>query len=69
LLHEEVQLQTLVHMGIKPHIDKLAGASQIIDGFTQQKLLGHLMKEMIGRTQKVLAKGESGTIGYPLGSC
>jgi hypothetical protein len=53
----------LVHMGIKPHIDKPLGASQIIDGFTQQKFLGHLLKEMIGRTQKVSDKGESGTIG------
>ena len=63
LLHKEVPLQTLVHMGIKPHIDEPPGASQITDGFTQQKLLSHLVKEMIGRTQKVSAKGGSGTIG------
>jgi len=55
-------LQMLVHMGIKPHIDKPPGAPQIIDRFTQQELLGYLMKEMIGRTQKVLAKGELVTI-------
>jgi len=63
LLRKEVPLQTLMHMGIKPHIDEPPGASQITDGFTQQKLLSHLMKEMIHRTQKVSAKGESGTIG------
>ena len=50
-------------MGIKPHIDEPPGASQITDGFTQQKFLSHLMKEMISRTRNVSAKGESGTIG------
>jgi len=50
-------------MGIKPHIDEPPWASQVADGFTQQKFLGHLMEEMIGRAQKVSAKGESLTIG------
>jgi hypothetical protein len=59
LLCEEITLQTLIHMGIEPHVDKPPRTSQITDGFTHQNLLGHL----IGRTQKVSAKGESVTIG------
>jgi hypothetical protein len=50
-------------MSIKPHVDKPPRTSQVADGFTQQKLLSHLMKEMIGITQTVLAKGKLGTIG------
>jgi len=36
-------------MGIEPHVDEPPGASQVADRFTQQKLLGYLMEEMIGR--------------------
>jgi hypothetical protein len=63
LLGEEVPLQTLVHTGVQSHVDKPPRASRVTDGFTQQKLLSYLVNEMIGGTQEVSAKGESGAIG------
>jgi hypothetical protein len=50
-------------MGIEPHVDEPPWASQVANGFTQQKLLGYLMEEVIGRAQKISAKRESVTIG------
>ena len=63
LLSEEIPLQTLVHISIQPHVDEPPWASQDAEGFTKQKPLSYLVKEMICGTQEVSAKGESDTIG------
>jgi len=50
MLSEEIPLQTLEHMSVQPHVDKPPWASSVADGFTKQKLLSYLVKEMIGGT-------------------
>jgi hypothetical protein len=45
------------------HVDKPPWASQVTDGFAEQKLLSYMVKEMIGGTQEVSVKGESAVVG------
>ena len=61
-LCEQVEVETLVQMQVKPHVDKPPGASQVASGLTEQEFLGYLMKKVVGGAKQVSAEGESATV-------
>jgi len=68
-LYEQVKLKTLVQMEIEPHVDEPPGTSQVADRLTKQEFPSHLVKEVVGCTKQVSAKGKSATIGHIFSCC
>jgi hypothetical protein len=56
-LCEKINLEALVHVEAKPHVDKPPGTPQVADGLAEQEFLSYLVEKMVGSTKQVTTKG------------
>jgi len=62
-LCEEVKLEVLVHVEVKPHVNKPPGTTQVADGLVEQEFLSYLVEEVVSCAKQISAERKSATIG------